>query len=187
MCLVATGIIATASAVFAKENDMEKANSKRTLVVYFSHSGNTKQIADKIAAAVNADTTRIETITPYTGSMEEVSRQGKAEIDSGYKPEIKPLDDIADYDRIIVGTPTWWYTMAPAVATFFSTADLDGKEVVLFMTNAGWPGHVIKDMRDAAGKGADVIASKEILFASDGGSRMITPESEIDTWIASWK
>ena len=54
------------------------------------------------------------------------------------------------------------------------------------MTNAGWPGHVIKDMT-AAAKGADVIASKEILFDSNGGSRMITPAAEIDEWIADWK
>lgn len=63
---------------------------------------------------------------------------------------------------------------------------LSGKDVVLYMTNAGWPGHVIKDMT-AAAKGADVIASKEILFDSNGGSRMITPAAEIDEWIADWK
>ncbi len=188
MCLAAAGVIAAAGTVFAEESKMAKADSEKTLVVYFSHSGNTKWIADKIAAAVNADIARIETVTPYTGSQDDVSRQGKAEVDRGYKPEIKPLGvNIADYNRIVIGTPTWWYTMAPAVATFFSTADLSGKDVVLYMTNAGWPGHVIKDMRAAAGEGANVVASKEILFASDGGSRMVTPESEIDAWIASWK
>lgn len=111
----------------------------KTLVVYFSHSGNTKSIADRIAARVNADVVRIETVVPYSGTAEEISAQGKREVESGYKPEIKPLDvNPAGYDRIVVGTPTWWYTMAPAVATFFSNTDLSGKDVVLYMTNAGW-------------------------------------------------
>lgn len=159
----------------------------KTLVVYFSHSGNTKSIADRIAARVNADVVRIETVVPYSGTAEEISAQGKREVESGYKPEIKPLDvNPAGYDRIVVGTPTWWYTMAPAVATFFSNTDLSGKDVVLYMTNAGWPGTVIKDMTQAA-KGANVIATKEILFDSGGGNTMITPESEIDAWIDGWR
>lgn len=89
-------------------------DTPKTLIVYFSHSGNTKRIADKIAAAVPADVARIETLVPYTGSMNEVSAQGKREVESGYKPEIKPLNvNPSDYDRIVIGTPTWWYTMAP--------------------------------------------------------------------------
>ena len=182
----AAALLMTALPVAAAEEDIMTDNSK-TLVVYFSHTGNTKSIAERIAAAVPADIVRIETVTPYTGSPNEVSSQGKREVDSGYRPAIKPLGvNPADYDRIVIGTPTWWYTMAPAVATFFDTVDLSGKDVVLYMTNAGWPGHVIKDMT-AAAKGADVIASKEILFDSNGGSRMITPAAEIDEWIAGWK
>ncbi len=163
------------------------ANTPKTLVVYFSHSGNTKRIADKIAAAVGADTARIETTMPYTGSMNEVSAQGKKEVEAGYKPEIRPLSaDPAGYERIVVGTPTWWYTMAPAVLTFLSSTDLSGKKVVFYMTNAGWPGHVIRDMI-AAAPGAEVVSTKEILFDSAGGNNLITPENEIDSWIASWK
>ena len=58
------------------------------------------------------------------------------EVQRGYEPEIKPLDiNIADYDVIAVGTPTWWYTMAPAVKTFLHQQDFTGKTVVPFMTN----------------------------------------------------
>ena len=162
-------------------------NIPQTLVVYFSHSGNTKRIADKIALAVNADTARIETVIPYSGTPDEISNQGKKEVHSAYKPEIKPLNvNLSDYKRIVIGTPTWWYTMAPAVLTFSSQTDLSDKDVVLYMTNAGWPGHTIKDMQKAAGR-ANIISTKEILFDSGGGNQMITSEKEIDAWIASWK
>lgn len=45
----------------------------------------------------------------------------------------------ADYDVIAVGTPTGWYTMAPAVLTFLKGQDFKGKTVISFMTNGGWP------------------------------------------------
>lgn len=45
---------------------------------------------------------------------------------------------------IAVGTPTWWYTMAPAVLTFLHSHDFAGKTAAPFMTNGGWQGHVIQ-------------------------------------------
>ena len=105
----------------------------------------------------------------------------------GYEPEIKPLDiNIADYDVIAVGTPTWWYTMAPAVKTFLHQQDFTGKTVVPFMTNGGWPGHVIKDMKVAC-KGANVVCDMQIQFDSTGGSNLETPQEQINEWIQSVK
>lgn len=64
-------------------------------------------------------------------------------------PQINSISvNLADYDVIAIGTPTWWYTMAPAVLTFLTTNDFTGKTVIPFMTNGGWPGHVIKDMEE---------------------------------------
>lgn len=187
-CLAAAMLLAVPEAMTTQKNQENKmTNHPKTLVVYYSHTGNTKRIADKIATAVSADTARIETVVPYTGTPEEISAQGQREVESGYRPKIKPLGvNPADYDRIVIGTPTWWYTMAPAVLSFFSSTDLSDKDVVLYMTNAGWPGHVIKDMTNAA-KGANIVSTKEILFDSGGGNQMITPETEIDGWIDGWK
>lgn len=57
--------------------------------------------------------------------------------------------------------------MAPAVKTFLHQQDFTGKTVVPFMTNGGWPGHVIKDMK-AACKGANVVCDMQIQFDSTG-------------------
>ncbi len=183
--LVAALVISAVVTVAAKEDKPPMTN--KTLVVYFSYSGNTKRIADLISAETGADTARIETIAPYVGTMDEISEQGKKEVEQGYLPPIKPLGvNPAEYKRIVIGTPTWWYTMAPAVRAFLRQIDWQGKEVVLYMTNAGWPGHVIADMKKAVA-GAKVIADKEILFDSDGGNELITPESEIKDWINGWQ
>ena len=76
--------------------------------------------------------------------------------------------------------------MAPAVKTFLHQQDFTGKTVVPFMTNGGWPGHVIKDMK-AACKGANVVCDMQIQFDSTGGSNLETPQEQINEWIQSVK
>lgn len=122
---------------------------KKLLIVYYSWAnGNTERVAKKLQSIAGGELLRIDTAVPYSGSYDDVVEQGQREVERGYEPELKPVGaDIAGYDVIAVGTPTWWYTMAPAVRTFLHQNDLRGKTVVPFMTNGGWPGHVIKDMK----------------------------------------
>ena len=161
---------------------------KKMLIVYYSWSnGNTERIAKELQKGTDADLVRIDTATPYTGSYDDVVKQGQEEGNCGYEPEIKPLDvNVSDYDVIAIGTPTWWYTMAPAVLTFMHGQDFSGKTVVPFMTNGGWPGHVIKDMKKAC-KGADVVCDMEVQFDSTGGSKLETPQKQIDEWVQKVK
>lgn len=161
---------------------------KKMLVAYYSWSnGNTKRIAQKLADETGADIARIETTEPYRGSHEEVVEQGQREVEVGFMPQINPLSvNIADYDVFAIGTPTWWYTMAPAVLTFLTTNDFAGKTVIPFMTNGGWPGHVIKDMKEKC-KGANFMHEMQIRFDSMGKDHLETPESAIDQWIEQIK
>lgn len=160
----------------------------KMLIIYYSWSnGNTKRIAEMLQEETKADIAVIDTVKPYEGSYDDVVNQGQEEVNRGYMPPIKPLDvNLSDYDVIAVGTPTWWYTMAPAVKTFFNENDLSGKTVIPFMTNGGWPGHVIKDMEKAS-KGAKCVAPKEIQFDSTGGDHLETSEKEIKQWIEEVK
>lgn len=161
---------------------------KRMLIVYYSVSnGNTKRIAEWLQKATDADIARIETVKPYTGSYNDIVEQGQREVNRRYCPEIKPLDlDLADYDVIAVGTPTWWYTMAPAVLSFLKAYDWSGKTVIPFQTHGGWPGHVMKDMKIAC-KGAAFSHEMEIQFDSTGGSELETADTKIEAWIAQIK
>ena len=156
----------------------------RMLVVYYSWSnGNTKRIAEQLANRTGADNARIETVQPYTGSYDEVVDQGQREVNEGYRPPIQSLGvNVADYDVIAVGTPTWWYTMAPAVLTFLEGKDFTGKTVIPFMTNGGWPGHVLRDMKKACG-GAQFACEMEVKFDSQGGDHLETSQTELDAWM----
>lgn len=157
---------------------------KKMLIAYYSWSnGNTKRIAEMLRERTGADIVRIDTVEPYKGSYNDVVNQGQEEVNSGYKPKIQKLESSPDdYDVIAIGTPAWWYTMAPAVRTFTGEWDWRGKTVIPFMTNGGWAGHVIKDIADAC-KGADICHKMEVKFGSDGGAALETPQNVINQWI----
>ena len=161
---------------------------KKHLIVYYSWScGNTERTAKALQSVAGGDLVRLDTAVPYTGSYNDVVDQGQREVNAGFEPELKPLSvNVADYDVIAVGTPTWWYTMAPAVKTFLHGQNFAGKTVVPFMTNGGWPGRVIKDMK-AACPGADFSCDMQVKFDSNGGDRLETPESRINAWAQSVK
>ncbi len=161
---------------------------KKMLIVYYSWSnGNTKKIAEELQKATNADIARIETVAPYPSDYQTTVNQGQREIESGFCPEIKPLNiSLNNYDVIAIGTPTWWYTMAPAVLTFISSQDWRNRKVIPFMTDGGWPGHVIKDIKNKC-RGADIANEMEIRFDSEGGSHQVTPQEKVDKWIDSVK
>ena len=158
--------------------------SKKTLVVYYSWScGNTEKIAEQLADVCDADIARIETVVPYPEDYQETVDQGQREVNAGFMPEIEPLEcNPADYDVIVIGTPTWWYTMAPAVKTLIAENDFSGKTVVVLSTNGSWPGNVTADIEDAC-TGASFGPALEVQFDSTGGDHQETPQSQVDAWI----
>lgn len=76
----------------------------KKVIVYYSYRGNTKSIAEMIQKSTGADIARIETVVPYDGDYNSVVNQGQDEVNSGYCPEIKPLNiDLSKYDEVILG------------------------------------------------------------------------------------
>ncbi|MGI6222871.1 MAG: flavodoxin family protein [Prevotella sp.] len=169
---------------------LQNTNNMKTLVVYYSLTGNTESIAKQIADKLGADIEKIDVVRPYEGSYQQIVDEANNEVQREYQRPIKPLKhSLKDYDRIIVGTPTWWYKMSSPILTFLSNNDFTGKTVVPFMTNAGWPGTVIEDMSRLARKnGAKVEHAHEFKFntQSDGTTNgMSTPQEELQLWIDS--
>ena len=108
------------------------------LVVYFTRSGNTRKIANLIHQQVGGTLHEIQPEEPYPDSYNATVDQAKREIQAGYKPVLQStLDDIESYDTVFVGSPNWWDTIAPPVATFLSEYDLSGKTIVPFCTHGG--------------------------------------------------
>lgn len=116
----------------------EGIQGRKTLIIYYSRSGHTREVAKKIQAQTGGDLLEIETAAPYPREYADVVQQAKQEIEGDYKPELKTkVENIASYDVVFIGSPIWWGTIAPPVASFLAKNDLAGKTVVPFVTHAG--------------------------------------------------
>ena len=94
------------------------------LVVYFSYTGNTKMIANKIREKLNCDILEIKTVIPYSEDYDTVVNDEQNSEASNHLPEIQEIGiDLSKYDEIILGTPVWWYRPVPAIRTFLNQND----------------------------------------------------------------
>ena len=114
----------------------------KTLIVYFSATGNTKAAAQKLAKEHNADLYEITPEVPYTAAdldwRDKTSRSTIEMQDKTSRPAIKGrCENIADYDTVWIGFPIWWYTAPTIVNTFIEAHDLSGKTLNVFATSGG--------------------------------------------------
>lgn len=118
----------------------EPASSK-SIVVYFSCTGNTKAVAEIIAEKQGADIYEIVPEQPYTDEDLDYgnrsSRSTSEQNDSSSRPAISGSIDLDGYDTVYVGYPIWWTDMPRIMYTFFDTYDLSGKIVAPFCTSGG--------------------------------------------------
>lgn len=125
---------------------------EKALVVYFSWGGNTRIVAENIKEITGGDIFEILPIQPYTTNRDSIEEQARREVRSNYQPPLKALPtNLDEYDVIYVGSPCWFATITPPIATFMATADLSGKTIIPFMTHGGSKmGRTIEDMKKLA-------------------------------------
>ncbi len=116
----------------------------KTLVAYFSASGVTAKMAKDLANAIGADLHEIEPAVKYTDDdlnwQNSQSRSSLEMKDMSSRPEIKShVDNMAQYDRIFVGFPVWWYREPSIIDTFMEAYDFSGKTVIPFATSGVSP------------------------------------------------
>jgi flavodoxin len=167
-------LILTAILIFGTEAAMAK-----TLVVYFSKTGSTRAVAEYIKDATKADIFEIVPVQSYPEEYKATTEQAKKEINDGYKPAIKSkAQNIADYDIIFVGSPCWWGTIAPPVATFLSSHDLSGKIIIPFMTHGGSGlGHSVSDIKKLVPNA--IIRDGKAFYGSSAESA----KSDVEEWL----
>lgn len=155
---------------------------KKALVAYFSASGVTAKLAERLAEAVGADLFEIAPETPYTKAdlnwMNKNSRSTVEMNDRACRPPMAKAPDVSDYDVIFVGFPVWWYREPSIIDTFMESADFTGKTIVPFCTSGGSGlGDSARNMQ-ALAKGAVVEEGKR--FAGR------TSADELKNWAARW-
>ena len=153
---------------------------KKVLVAYYSYSGNTKKVAEKIKNITNGDIFEIVPKKAYSKNYDEVVALAREEKQKDVKPELVDNGNVKEYDIIFVGTPVWWYTMASPVRTFLTKNDFTDKTIVPFCTHGGGgASSTYTDMQKLA-KGAKVTEG----YTSYENS---AKDSEITAWINKLK
>lgn len=141
---------AGASAGFAAEKNKGSVPMKgKILVAYFSHSGNTRRIAEQIHSLAGGDIAEIRAVQTYPKEYREATRQAKKELEENLRPAISTkVADIDSYSVVFVGYPIWWGTMPMPVFTFLEGHNLKGKTIIPFCTHEGSrTGRSVEDIR----------------------------------------
>lgn len=154
----------------------------KKLVAYFSATGTTANVAEKIAQILNADLFEIKPKEKYTSSdlnwRDKNSRTTKECNNPSIRPEIEnKVENFDGYETIFVGFPIWWYKEPNIIDTFFESYDFSGKKIVLFATSGGSGlGKTVEDLKKVITKTAKILDGKVLNFSS---------VNEIKSWIAN--
>jgi len=150
------------------------------LIAYYSWHGNTRKIAELIHSKTAGTLFEIEPVQQYTSDYGSVVAQAKKEIQMGFRPELKVIPEISSYQVIFLGSPIWWYTMAPPLASFIHHFDLNSKTVVPFHTHGG--GGVGSFEKDIAKMCPNSTVTEGFGTYSSGGRDTIV---QIDSWLSA--
>lgn len=136
--------------------DTESTGGK-TLVVYYSASGNTENVSNVIAETLGADLFELEPVEPYsnddlnwTNDDSRVTREHENEDERDVELVSATVDNWSEYDTVFIGYPIWWGIAAWPVDEFIETNDFTGKTVIPFATSAssgmGQSGELLAEM-----------------------------------------
>ena len=153
----------------------------RKLVAFFSASGVTAKVAEKLSDTIGADLFAIEPKVPYTKAdldwMDKNSRSTLEMKEPASRPEIARVrDNMEEYDTVFVGFPIWWYVAPTIINTFLESYNLTGKTIIPFATSGGSGMGKTNEKLMPSCKGAKLLDGK-VMKANVGAK-------ELDDWVA---
>jgi flavodoxin len=154
-------------------------NESKSLIIFYSWSGNTKIIAEYIKEFTNADIFEIKPVKPYPTNYLSCVLKARYELSANKHPKLKEyLNNINEYDTIYVGYPNWWGTLPMVIVSLLEKLDFTGKTVKPFVTSgSGGMGKSRKTLEELC-KGAK-IESELSIFAND----INNSKSIVKNWI----
>lgn len=179
---IALGLIAAALAPAFSVSTAHAAQGEgkgKTLIIYYSWGGNTRQIVGQIQKTIQADVVELKTVDPYPEEYRPTTVQAKKELEANYRPPLSTkIGNLDDYDTVIIGSPNWWGTVAMPVFTFLESYDLSGKKVAVYITHEGSRlGRAVDDVTRLCPK-AEILEGLAIRGGSVGSA-----QRDVDAWL----
>ena len=116
--------------------------NNKILVSFFSASGVTKMVAERISGVLGATLFEIEPVVKYTSEdLDWTNKESRSSVEmqnKSFRPPVKnKVNNINDYNTVIIGFPVWWYTAPTIINTFIEENNLSGKQIFIFVTSGG--------------------------------------------------
>ena len=177
VALLFIGSLSAQFAIPVKVHDNQidvKSVVPRVLVAYFSYSGQTEYVAQRLAMYAGADLYRIEVAEPYPEDKDLLVARAKKEVESKEMVKLAGKEvDLGKYDVVFIGSPVWCGQWNMAALNFASDRRLDGKRVIPFLTAGRDNTRLLDNIREFA-KTSDVIGG----FCLSGDQ--LKKENEVD-------
>lgn len=180
--IIALGAVAAiaAPALFRMSAYAAEAEGGKVLIVYFSHSGHTRQLAGHIQERVGGDMVELKTVNPYPQDYNDVVDMAQREQQNDARPRISTqLGNFDTYDTVFLGYPNWWGTFPMPLFTFLETHDVGNKTIIPFCTHEGSRfGRSESDLKRLCPQ-ARILKGFEVR-----GSRVSSAQNDVDEWLA---
>lgn len=172
--------------------EVKQVENPKTLIVYYSRTGNTKAVAELIQDKVGGDLVQIETAEARPANYQEEVNQNEQEQDNDVLPELKTeINDFDSYDCVFIGAPTWNMALPQAVVTFLESYNFSGKTVIPFNTNGGYGEGSVFNQIEAGAKGAKILDGFSVkggeetngILLAIKGNKKVAVTKEIDRWL----
>lgn len=156
-----------------------ESSGNKALIVFFSRTGNTREVAGQIHKNVGGDMLELKTAHSYPESYRTTTEQAKKEQEENFRPVLTAdVESVQPYDVIFIGYPNWWGTMPMALFTFLEKHDFAGKTLVPFCTHEG----------SALGRGPRDIAalcpdSRVLEGLAVRGSDASDAQEDVENWL----
>lgn len=180
---LAAGAVFSAAAIVGglspKSAFAAEASKGKTLIVFYSWSGNTRSIASQIHQKVGGDLVGLELIKPYSGNYNTCLDEAKRDQAQQARPELKTrIANFEQYDTVFIGYPNWWASIPMPIASLLESYEFSGKTVIPFCSHGG--GRLGQSVTDI-GKLAPRTQIKEALSVHYNGGGSLS--RDIDAWL----
>ena len=145
------------------------------LIVYFSQTGTTKSIANKIKKLTGGDLLRIREKNKYPNDYDKTVERADKEVKQNARPAITTVaTNMKSYDVVYIGFPIWWHTTPKVIDTFLEKYNLQGKTIIPFCTSGGSEIDEAMPVINDLCKGSTILEG----YTADDGST-----SEVRNWL----
>lgn len=171
----------TSGVVSDTNRDLQTQTDGKILIAYFSWSGNTENAAQIIQEKTGADIIELNPLQPYSSNYTEVLDQAQKDMNNDARPELaNHVENMEQYDTILLGYPNWWATIPMPVASFLEEYDFSGKTIIPFCSHGG--GGFGQSITDISKLAPNSRIGEGLSIHYSGGSSL---DSDISNWLSS--